>query len=448
MSSVERRIYRVQGDLDQLSASDREELERIGPHIRRLDLNQESAIGVRKIEWTAQMVEKLVTFFPQLEQLNLDGSLIREVDGFFGAIGKLKSLTTLSMMDVTLKDRHIDKLVTTTGITQFNCSLSITGIEKKITAVFPRLVVYDPRLYDLIDHDAKIEKLADGFEWVEGPIWNKEEGYLLFSDIPRNCIYKWKEGEGISLFRHPSGYTGTTLFPGKEPGSNALTYDAKGQLHICQHGERRVIRLGPAGEEIVVADRFEGKRLNSPNDLVFKSTGELFFTDPPYGLPLRFDDPAKELPFSGVYRVKDGVVECMTKELMVPNGLAFSPDEKYLYVSNTGNKGLKDAPRWHRFPVKEDGTLGEKELFYEGSLFSERRPGSPDGLKVDAKGNLYCAGPGGLYIFSSDKTLLGFIEFATPTANCNWGGEDGTWLYITANHALFRVHLKNKGSTF
>lgn len=444
--SISALIFEARGDLSSLPEAMKSELKRVGPAIYQLNFNQGAASGMHHFEWTAQLVEKLVQFFPNLEQLNFDGSVIREIDGFFQALIHLKKLKTLSVNDVAFKDRHIESLIKQTAISALNCSMSVTGIEKKVTAVFPRLIQYDTRLGEIIDHAVSIERLADGFEWVEGPVWNKKEEYLLFSDIPRNCIYKWKEGEGISLFRHASGYKGTKAFTGKEPGSNALTYDAKGELYVCQHGERRIVRIGPDGKEIVVADRFEGKRLNSPNDLVFKSTGELYFTDPPYGLPLRFDDPDKELPFSGIYRVKEGALELMSKELKVPNGLAFSPDEKYLYVSNTGNKALQDAPCWHRFSVKEDGTLGEKETFYESSSFSQRRPGSPDGLKVDEKGNLYCAGPGGIYIFSPDQTLLGMIEFAEPTANCNWGGKDGSTLYIASNHAIFRVQMKNKGN--
>ena len=439
-------IFKANGDLGSLSEIVKKEIQRIGPTIRYLDCHHEPKSTMRPIEWTSEKVVNLVTLFPNLERLNFNGSLIKEFDHFLEALKPLKHLKKLQLNDVTLKDRHIEQLAKNTKMSSISCCMSVVGMEKKITAVFPRLVEYDARLNDIIDHDAKIEKLADGFEWVEGPIWNKKEGYLLFSDIPRNAIFKWKEGEDVSLFLHPSGYLGKTAFKGKEPGSNALTYDAKGQLHVCQHGERRIVRLGPDGEQIVVADRYQGKRLNSPNDLVFKSSGELYFTDPPYGLPLRYDDPEKEIPFSGVYRVKNGVVELLTKDLLVPNGLAFSPDEKYLYISNTGNKALKDPPLWYRFEVNADGTLGKKEIFYEGSSFFERRPGSPDGLKVDVQGNLYCAGPGGLYIFSPDTKLLGMIEFAEPTSNCNWGGKNNDWLYITSNHAVFRVPMKNKGT--
>ena len=444
--AISQAIFRAKGDISLLPSRTQEVLQRIGPSIRSLHLNQESMSNLRQVEWTAKMIETLVSLFPGLEELNFNGAHIKELDGFFTALLPLKKLRTLEMNDITLKDRHIEKLAKSTSINALNCCFSVSGIQKTTLAVFPRIIAYDSRIDDIIASDSVIEKLADGFEWTEGPIWDKREGCLLFSDIPRNAIYKYKDGEGATLFLHPSGYNGKQVFKAKEPGSNGLTYNAQGELHACQHGERRIVRFGKNQEQIVVADRYQGKRLSSPNDLVFKSTGELYFTDPPYGLLQRFDDPEKEIPFSGIYRVKNGIVELLCKDLKVPNGLAFSPDEKYLYVSNTGNKALQDAPRWYRFPVKEDGTLGDKEVFYESSLFSERRPGSPDGLKVDVKGNVYCAGPGGLYIFSPDATLLGFIEFAEPTANCNWGGKDGSTLYITANHAIFRVQMKNKGA--
>jgi gluconolactonase len=440
-------ILQTGADFSMLSKEQKYIFKKFGSSLRELDCSHTNPKDLTRIEWTKEKIEALAHHFPNLETVNFNGAFIRELDGVFGALSSLKKLKTLSMNDATIKDRHIEALAKKTGITALTSSLSVGGIEKKITPVFPRLIQYDSRLDDIISSDTKIEKLADGFEWVEGPVWNKSEGHLLFSDIPRNSIFKWREGEGVTLFRNPSGYLGKKAFEGKEPGSNALAYNAKGELHVCQHGERRIVRIGPKGEEIVVADKYKGMRLNSPNDLVFKSTGELYFTDPPYGLPLRFDDPSKETPFCGVYRVKkDGEVELLTKDLKVPNGLAFSPDEKYLYVSNTGNKVLKDAPRWYRFEVNEDGSLGNKEVFYESSLFSEKRPGSPDGLKVDEKGNLYCAGPGGLYIFSPDATLLGMIEFAEPTANCNWGGKNGSTLYITQNHAIYRVEMNNKGS--
>lgn len=320
----------------------------------------------------------------------------------------------------------------------FRSSAPIHG-DKRMSPVFPRIVQYNTRLSQLLPADAKVVKIADGFEWTEGPVWDKKDGSLLFSDIPRNSIYKLKEGQ-LSLYMHPSGYTGRSQFTGKEPGSNGLTFDKNGHLTVCQHGDRRVVRFDENKQERPLAESYDGKRLNSPNDLVFNSVGDLYFTDPPYGLPLRGKDPARELPFSGIYRVKNGELDLLCKDLKTPNGIAFSPDEKFLYVSNSGELGTDDRPAWYRFPLNEDGTLGTKELFFDASPLKAVLPGSPDGLKVDKLGNLYCCGPGGLYIFSPDAKLLGVVEFGTPTSNCNWN-EDGSTLFITANHAVFRLEL-------
>ncbi|HWQ03516.1 MAG TPA: SMP-30/gluconolactonase/LRE family protein, partial [Candidatus Nitrosotenuis sp.] len=198
-----------------------------------------------------------------------------------------------------------------------------------------QIVRLDPRFDRLFPPGAKLEKVADGFTWVEGPAWNRQGNFLLFSEIPSNSIYKWVEGHGSSLFLRPSGYSGSQPFTGQEPGSNGLTFDSAGRLVMCQHGDRRIARREPDSKLTVLADRFEGKRLNSPNDLVFKSNGDLYFTDPPFGLPKAFDDPGKELPFQGVYRIgKNGKLTLLTKEVRAPNGIGFSPDEKTLYISN------------------------------------------------------------------------------------------------------------------
>src|SRR3989442_10031026 len=197
-----------------------------------------------------------------------------------------------------------------------------------------QIVRLDTRLDKLVPRDAKLEKIADGFTWVEGPVWNREGRYLLFSDIPKNSVFKWKESEGVSLFLNPSGYTGSAPFEGQEPGSNGLTFDSGGRLVLCAHGDRRIARLEPDGRKTTLADRYEGKRINSPNDLVFKSNGDLYFTDPPFGLPKAFDDPRKELAFQGVYRLsKDRKLELLINNLKAPNGIAFSPDENKLYIT-------------------------------------------------------------------------------------------------------------------
>jgi len=300
----------------------------------------------------------------------------------------------------------------------------------------------DPRIDALIPKTATIEKLADGFAWSEGPIWDRKNGQLLFSDVPNNVIHKWKEGEGLGVFLRPSGYTGSAPFTGREPGSNGLTFDAQGRLTICMHGDRRVARLDAQGRFTTVADRFEGKRFNSPNDLVFKSNGDLYFTDPAYGLPKTFDDPAREIPYTGVYRVTpSGTVTLMTKELVAPNGIAFAPDEKTLYVAQSNS----DRPIIMAFPVKGDGTLDAGRVLVDGLAETKAgKPGAFDGMKVDEQGHLFATGPGGIWIVAPDGTVLGVIEMGQPTANLGWGG-DGSVLYITSNHELYRMKTATRG---
>jgi gluconolactonase len=303
----------------------------------------------------------------------------------------------------------------------------------------------DPRLDRIVPRDAVIEKLAEGFDWSEGPVWVKSGGYLLFSDVPMNTVFRWKEGEKPSVYLKPSGYTGATE-RGGEPGSNGLTLDPTGKLVLCQHGDRRVARLGDDGKSFVtLADRFEGKRFNSPNDVVFKSNGDFYFTDPPYGLLKLNADPAKELPFNGVYRVsKGGQVTLLTKEMTFPNGLALSPDEKTLYVANSDPK----LAIWMAFPVQDDGTLGKGRVFADVTkMVSPTRKGLPDGMKVDRAGNLFATGPGGVLVFDPDGTHLGTIDTNEATANCGWGG-DGSTLYITADMYLGRIRLTTRGTGF
>ena len=239
----------------------------------------------------------------------------------------------------------------------------------------PTIVHLNPRLDPLLPKSTVIEKLADGFAWAEGPVWDRSAKVLLFSDIPNNVIERWKEGEGINDFLRPSGYSGSAPFTGREPGSNGLTFDSKGRLVLCQHGDRRIARLDAPGRLTNVVDKFEGKRLNSPNDLVFKSNGDLYLTDPAYGLPKTFDDPARELPFTGVYRVKpDGSVTLLTKELKAPNGLAFSPDEKTLYVAQSWpEEAIITA-----YPVKDDGTIGPGKVVINET--ADVKAGKPDYL--------------------------------------------------------------------
>jgi gluconolactonase len=304
----------------------------------------------------------------------------------------------------------------------------------------------DPALDKLIPKDAVVENLADGFDWAEGPIFVPDGKYLLFSDIPKNTIWKWKEGDGITKFLQPSGdeHKNEKL---KEPGSNGLTLDPEGRLVACDHGERRVYRLEKDGKtKTVLADKYEGKRFNSPNDLVYTSKGDLYFTDPPYGLMLKTVEgkdefPGRELDFCGVYRLsKDGKLTLLTKEMSKPNGLAFSPDEKTLYVANSDPKKAV----WMSYPVKADGTLGEGKVFFDSTDLVATKKGLPDGMKVDVSGNLWATGPGGIFIFSPEGKHLGTLATGVATANCNWG-DDGSTLYIAADKNLGRIKLTTKG---
>jgi gluconolactonase len=302
----------------------------------------------------------------------------------------------------------------------------------------------DPRFDELVPKDAAIEKLAEGFKWTEGPVWIPGLKFLLFSDIPNNAIMRWSESGGLRLFMKPAGYTGSKP-RGGESGTNALTLDRKGRLVMCQHGDRRIVRVEKDGRWTTLVDKYEGKRLNSPNDLVFKSNGDLYFTDPPYGLEKGPDDPARELPFCGVYRVTPGgKVTILTGDMTRPNGIGFSPDEKTLYVSQSD----PEKAVWMAFPVKDDGTLGEGRVFFDSTSWVQAKlPGLPDGLKIDKKGNLFATGPGGLSVFAPDGTFLGRLNTGVPTSNCRFG-DDGSMLYITANTWLCRIRTATKGQEF
>ncbi len=293
---------------------------------------------------------------------------------------------------------------------------------------------------EVVAPGTEIEVLAAGFEWSEGPVWVRSEECLLFSDIPRNSVFRWREGQGVSLYLKPSGYTGAVEY-GREPGSNGLTLDAAGRLVSCEHGDRRVSVLTSEGGKLTLADRYQGKRLNSPNDCVYGPTGELYFTDPPYGLPQQWEDRRRELDFCGVYRVRaTGEVELLTGELSRPNGLAFSPDGRWLYVSNS------DPARaiWMRYAVAEDGSLGAGEVFCDATAEAGRGPGLPDGLKVDEAGRIFATGPGGVWVLDAAGRRLGLIASGEATANCAWGG-DGSVLYLCADMYLARIQTRTRG---
>jgi len=301
----------------------------------------------------------------------------------------------------------------------------------------------DPAIDSLIPPDAVIEILADGFDWAEGPVWIEDGEYVLFSDVPQNRIYRWKEGEGSRVWLEPSGYTGETP-RGGEPGSNGLLLDSEGRLVLCQHGDRRMARMDAplsAPEPIftTLADRYDGRRFSSPNDATFDSHGALFFTDPPYGLPEGPGDPTQETPYNGVYRRGvDGKVTLLTDQLSRPNGIGLSPDEKTLYVANSD----PERAMWMAYDVQPLGTTANGRVFFDVTdLVSEENPGLPDGLKVDAAGNLFGTGPGGVLVFSPDGRHLGTIRTTQATANCAFG-ENGKTLYMTADGYLLRLRLR------
>jgi gluconolactonase len=302
----------------------------------------------------------------------------------------------------------------------------------------------DARFDQLLPKDSKIVKLAEGFKWTEGPVWVPEQKCVLFSDIPNNVVNKYTPGQGVQPFLKPAGYTGAKE-RGGEPGSNGLVLDPQGRLTLCEHGDRRVTRVEKDGKKTVLADKFEGKRFNSPNDLIFKSNGDLYFTDPPYGLVKNWDDPARELDFCGVYRLtKEGKLTLLTKEMTRPNGIAFSSDEKTLFVANSDPQKAV----WMAFEVKDDGTLGKSRVFCDATSWVGKKPGLPDGMKIDVRGNLFATGPGGVWVFTPDGTHLGNIDPGVPTANCCFGGEDGSVLYLAANNWLCSVQTSTKGALF
>ncbi len=327
----------------------------------------------------------------------------------------------------------------------FFSTIIMSNISTAQQRTIGQVVRLDPALDELIDKDAKIEILAEGFEWSEGPAWVKNGGYLLFSDVPKNTVHKWKEGEGLSDFLKPSGYTGKGVY-GNEPGSNGLIINSLGQLVACEHGDRRVSVMPlDLGGKRTLADNYMGKRFNSPNVVVQKSNGDYYFTDPPYGLPKKENDPTREITEFGVYRIaNDGKVTLLVKDMTRPNGLAFSPDEKVLYVAQSDPaKAVIMA-----FDVKVDGTVGVGKVFFDATAMSkEGLKGLPDGLRVDTKGNLFATGPGGVLVISPKGKLLGRIDTTQATANCAFGN-DGTTLYLTADMYLCRIKLKTKGIGF
>jgi gluconolactonase len=313
----------------------------------------------------------------------------------------------------------------------------------------------DPAIDALIARDAKVEPVATGpgFTWTEGPVWTRANT-LLFAEIPSNSIQEWSPKGGTRVFIKPSGYKGKEPFGGKEPGTNGMTLDRTGRLTVAGHGQRDVWRLeslDPKAQQTVLADTYQGKRLNSPNDLTYKSDGSLYFTDPPYGLPTQSDDDKhKELKVNGVYRLQDAVSQkpgaepahdkltLLISDLTRPNGIAFSPDEKYLYISNSAPKKF-----WMRYTVKQDGTVGDGKLLADAT--DDKADGAPDGMKVDRNGNLYSAAPGGIWVFSAAGKHIGTIRVPERTGNLAWGDADGKTMYIAGSSHIYRVRVKVGG---
>ncbi len=310
-----------------------------------------------------------------------------------------------------------------------------------------------PALSSLISSNQTLEKLATGFKWTEGPVWIND-GYLLFAEIPSNSIRKWSPRQGVSIFMQPSGYKGTAPYNGPESGSNGMTLDRDGRLTVAGHAQRDVWRLesmDPHGQITVLADSYQGKRLNSPNDLVYRKDGSLYFTDPPYGLRSQSDqDPEKQLKINGVYRIPDATdrtpgsppdnskLQLLVSDLPRPNGIAFSPDNGTLYISNSEPKKL-----WMRYQVNSDGTVSGGAVLFDAT--SDKRVGGPDGIKVDTEGDLYGTGPGGIWIFSPGGKHIGTIALPGRAGNLAWGDQDAKSLYITASDSLYKVRVKVPG---
>ena len=326
--------------------------------------------------------------------------------------------------------------------------------EQPASSTIGSIVRLDPAIDAIIPQGAKIEKVASGYEWTEGPVWS-HSGDLFFAAIHHNSIIEWIPGQGASVFLHPSGYQGSKPYPGPEPGSNGMTVDKDGRLTVAGHARREIYRLEslePGAKLTVLCDRYHGKRLNSPNDLVYKSDGSLYFTDPPYGLPTQGDkDPLKELAFNGVYRLPNATshkpgappdnrhLQLVIKDLTRPNGIAFSPDEKYLYI------GVSDPQNmvWMRYDVEPNGMAANGKVFCKAD--SSQGVGGPDGIKVDEKGNLYGAGPGGIWIISPEGKHIGGLKLPERAANCAWGGPDGKTLYVTASASVYSIKLSIPG---
>ncbi len=333
-------------------------------------------------------------------------------------------------------------LAIATGLFVAACGKQESESEAGMQTTTGDVEVLNEAVIELIDPEATLTELGSGYAWSEGPVWVEEHGFLLFTDIPNNVIHKWTPGDVVTRYLQPAGYTGEES-RGGELGANGLYIGNEGDLLLAQHGDRRIARMdapldGPAPEFVTLADSYNGMRLNSPNDLVQHSSGDIYFTDPPYGLEEQAEDPSKDLDFQGVYRVnQEGEVILLTDELSRPNGIELSPDEKTLYVANSSGEN----PVWMAYDVTEEGNITNGRVFHDAGEFSGVEPGSQDGMDVDADGNIFATGPGGVWIFSPEGIVLGKIKTNKPTANCTIG-QGGKTLFITASDQLLSIPLK------
>lgn len=301
----------------------------------------------------------------------------------------------------------------------------------------------DPALDAIISPNAKPEIIAEGFEWSEGPLWLEETKTLIFSDVPKNIIHQWSEEKGLSVYLTPSGYT-SSVPRGGEMGSNGLALTPDGKLVLCQHGDRRVAYMNapvndPKPDFITIADNIHGKKLSSPNDAVVRSNGDVFFTDPPYGLPSQSDDdPAKEAPHNGVYKASGGKTTLLVDSLTRPNGIAFLPGEKTFIVANSDS----EKAIWYAFDLAENDSVTNARIFYDATADGKKEKGLPDGFKVDKQGNIFASGPGGVWIFNQEGKVLGKIKIPEATSNCALSADEKT-LYLTADMYVLRVKLRN-----
>jgi len=322
----------------------------------------------------------------------------------------------------------------------FVLSVSCSSTEYPSTGSVER---FSSQLDHIIAPGTLPEILAEGFEWSEGPLWLPDQEKVIFSDIPNNSIFEWSEEGGLKLYLKPSGYT-DTIARGGETGSNGLLLDAKGRLVLCQHGDRRMARMNapldaPAADFETIAANWEGKRFNSPNDAVFSSSGKLYITDPAYGMELRYEDPRREMDYTGVFLITPGgEVSLQTDKLTAPNGIGLSPDESSLYVANSGGSS---GPIWMEYELAKDGSLQNEKLFYDAGPASDTLQGAPDGLVVHDDGTIFATGPGGVWIFNPDGEHIGIVKTGQATSNCTLDARN-RYLYITADMYLMRIKLR------